>query len=57
MGGTALLVRADLHREGLSFPAYSYKGYIETEGLAMMAKDMGVTAWGLPRLHITHTDN
>ena len=56
VGGTALLVRADLHREGLCFPSYSHRGYIETEGLAMMAKDMGVTAWGLPDLRIVHAD-
>jgi glycosyltransferase involved in cell wall biosynthesis len=55
VGGTALLVRADLHREGLSFPPYSYKGYIETEGLAMMARDMGSECWGLPKLRITHS--
>jgi glycosyltransferase involved in cell wall biosynthesis len=57
VGGTALLVRADLHREGLCFPPYSHRGYIETEGLAMMAKDMGVTAWGLPDLRIVHADH
>lgn len=57
VGGTALLVRADLHREGLSFPPFSYKGYIETEGLAMMARDMGQACWALPRLRITHSDN
>ena len=56
VGGTALLVRADLHREGLCFPPYSHRGYIETEGLAMMARDMGVTAWGLPDLRIVHAD-
>lgn len=54
VGGTALLIRADLHRQGLNFPCYSYKGYIETEGLAMMARDMGVTCWGLPNLEIFH---
>ncbi|WP_434625660.1 glycosyltransferase [Azospirillum sp. B2RO_4] len=57
VGGTALLVRADLHREGVCFPSYSHRGYIETEGLAMMAKDMGVTAWGLPDLRIVHADH
>lgn len=57
VGGTALLVRADLHREGLCFPPYSHRGYVETEGLAMMAKDMGVTAWGLPDLRIVHVDH
>ncbi|CAO3411538.1 glycosyltransferase [Azospirillum largimobile] len=57
VGGTALLVRADLHREGLCFPPYSHRGYIETEGLAVMAGDMGVTAWGLPDLRVVHADH
>ncbi|HEX4199691.1 MAG TPA: glycosyltransferase [Caulobacteraceae bacterium] len=54
VGGTALLVRGDLHRDGLNFPAYPYGGYIETEGLAMMARDMGHACWALPKLHILH---
>jgi glycosyltransferase involved in cell wall biosynthesis len=54
VGGTMLLIKADLHREGLVFPTFSYKLYIETEGLAMMAKDMGYTCWGLPQLEIIH---
>jgi len=54
VGGTALLVRADLHRAGLNFPTYSHGGYIETEGLAMMARDMGHACWALPKLRITH---
>lgn len=54
VGGTMLLVRADLHREGLTFPPFPYRGYIETEGLAMMARDMAVTCWGLPDLEIIH---
>jgi hypothetical protein len=54
VGGTALLVHADLHREGLSFPPFPYRGYIETEGLAMMAKDMGEQCWAMPRLKIVH---
>jgi glycosyltransferase involved in cell wall biosynthesis len=54
VGGTALLIRADLHRDGLIFPAYSHRGYVETEGLAMMAKDMGYECWAMPNLYITH---
>jgi hypothetical protein len=54
VGGTALLVRADLHRGGLRFPEEPYRGYIETEGLAMMAKDRGVDCWALPGLRIVH---
>lgn len=69
VGGTVLLVRADLHRDGLVFPPYRYglespvirkvhpvwgKGEIETEGLAAMAHDMGVQCWGLPDLQVVH---
>ena len=54
VGGTMLLVRADLHRQGLIFPEKPYRNYIETEGLAMMAKDMGYSSWGLPNLEIIH---
>jgi hypothetical protein len=54
VGGTMLLVRADLHREGLVFPSFSYKLHIETEGLAVMARDMGYGCWGLPHLEIVH---
>jgi hypothetical protein len=54
VGGTMLLIRAELHREGLVFPSFSYKQFIETEGLAMMARDMGHTCWGVPWLEIVH---
>lgn len=29
-------------------------GEVETEGLGMMAKDMGVECWGLPDLEVIH---
>jgi glycosyltransferase involved in cell wall biosynthesis len=69
VGGTVLLVRADLHRDGLVFPAYKYglesgvirqqhplwgKGEIETEGFAAMARDMGLQCWGLPDMEVIH---
>jgi hypothetical protein len=72
VGGTVLLIRADLHRDGLIFPPYFYGeksklarlkkpyigtstfGEIETEGLGMMAADMGATCWGLPHLEVKH---
>lgn len=72
VGGTVLLVRADLHRDGLVFPPFLYgrphptvrrpgpwrplePGEIETEGLAMMARDMGVDCWGVPDLEVRHS--
>ncbi len=54
VGGTMLMINADLHREGLIFPTFPYKYFIETEGLAMMAKDMGYKCWGLPNVEILH---
>lgn len=54
VGGTMLLVEADLHRHGLRFPAMPYRGFVETEGLAQMAQDFGVTCWGLPKVEIVH---
>jgi hypothetical protein len=71
VGGTMLLVRADLHRDGLIFPPFYYgpshpfareknpgepKGEIETEGFGLLAADMNLKCWGAPRLEILHRD-
>jgi hypothetical protein len=64
VGGTMLLIRADLHRDGLIFPSFPYGQpnsriradlpELETEGLGCMAWDMGHRCWGLPHLEIRH---
>lgn len=72
VGTTMLLVRGDLHRDGLVFPPFPYglanervrgdadlrgraePGEIESEGLALMAHDMGASCWGLPLVEIRH---
>jgi glycosyltransferase involved in cell wall biosynthesis len=72
VGGTMLLVRADCHRDGLTWPAYLHGGSndrirtdlaslgreeigeVETEGLGVLAYDMGIAGWGLPELIIRH---
>ena len=70
VGATMLLVRADVHRDGLVFPAFPYGAASrlasdqpvpperiwepESEGLALMAKDMGYECWGMPRLEVVH---
>lgn len=69
VGGTVLLVKADVHRSGAIFPPFKYgtespsirnqhpiwgKGEIETEGFAAMAKDIGFQSWGLPDLEVIH---
>lgn len=71
VGGTMLLVKADLHRDGLIFPPFPYglanprirpqhplwgQGEIETEGLGIMALDMKAQCWGLPGLEILHAN-
>ncbi|HYG82388.1 MAG TPA: hypothetical protein VD861_18470 [Pyrinomonadaceae bacterium] len=70
VGGTMLLVKADVHRDGLVFPPFPYGvanplirtnnywlGELETEGLGIMAHDMGVECWGMPRLEIRHRND
>jgi Anp1 protein len=64
VGGTMLLVRADIHRDGLVFPSFPYgrvnpaarpdQAELETEGLGLMARDMGHQCWGMPNLEIRH---
>lgn len=64
VGGSMLLIRADLHRDGLVFPPFLYglenelirsgRGEVETEGLGVLAHDMGMECWGLPNLEILH---
>lgn len=63
VGGTVLLVRADLHRAGLCFPPEPYgachrlareQGELETEGLGIMAHDMGESCWRMPALEVLH---
>jgi hypothetical protein len=72
VGGTVLMIRADIHRGGLIFPPFLYRGEhrlardpgpwavyglrgeIETEGLGLMARDMGHLCWGMPDEEVIH---
>ncbi|KAF4594810.1 glycosyltransferase family 62 [Ophiocordyceps camponoti-floridani] len=54
VGGTALLVKADVHRDGAMFPPFPFYHLIETEGFAKMAKRLGWQSWGLPNLRVYH---
>jgi hypothetical protein len=71
VGGTMLWVDADLHRDGLIFPAFPYGagsstvrrpndwgivGELDTEGFGILAGDMGHQCWGMPDLVIRHRD-
>ncbi|KAI9753526.1 MAG: Golgi mannosyltransferase complex subunit [Lichina confinis] len=54
VGGTALLVKADVHRDGAMFPPFAFYHLIETEGFAKMAKRLGWSSWGLPNYLVYH---
>lgn len=54
VGGTALLVKAEVHRDGAMFPPFPFYHLIETEGFARMAKRLGWSATGLPNYKVYH---
>lgn len=54
VGGTALMVRAEVHRDGAMFPPFPFYHLIETEGFAKMAKRLGYQATGLPNYRVYH---
>jgi len=54
VGGTALLVKAEVHRDGAMFPPFAFYHLIETEGFAKMAKRLGWSATGLPNYRVYH---
>ena len=54
IGATCILLRADLHREGLSFPSFPLNHAIESEGIAQMALKMGARVYGRTDIPIRH---
>ncbi|KAJ5924331.1 hypothetical protein N7466_008518 [Penicillium verhagenii] len=54
VGGTALMVKADVHRDGAMFPAFPFFHLVETEGFAKMAKRLGYAVFGLPDYFVYH---
>ncbi|KAH8815264.1 glycosyltransferase family 62 protein [Xylogone sp. PMI_703] len=54
VGGTALLVKAEVHRDGAMFPPFPFYHLIETEGFAKMAKRLGWQPYGLPNYKVYH---
>lgn len=55
VGGTALLVKAEVHRDGAMFPPFPFYHLIETEGFAKMAKRLGYQPYGLPNYLVCST--
>lgn len=65
VGAAMLLIRADRHRDGLIFPSFPYGvanprvrdaalGELESEGLGLMAADMGIQSWGVTSIEVRH---
>jgi mannan polymerase complexes MNN9 subunit len=54
VGGAALLVKADVHRDGAMFPPFAFYHLIETEGFAKMAKRLGWQPIGLPNYKVAY---
>ena len=53
VGGTALLVKAEVHRDGAMFPPFPFYHLMETEGFAKMARRLGWGCWGLPNYFVS----
>ncbi|KAL4763232.1 ANP1/MMN9/VAN1 family protein [Aspergillus foveolatus] len=56
IGGVNIVVKADVHRSGINFPAYAFENQAETEGFARMAKRAGYQVIGLPNYVVWHID-
>ena len=52
VGGTALMVKAEVHRDGAMFPPFPFYHLVETEGFARMAKRLGHSVYGLPEYFV-----
>jgi hypothetical protein len=55
-GGVCILVKADVHRMGINFPAYAFENQAETEGFGKMLKRAGLSLVGLPNYVVWHID-
>lgn len=53
VGGTTLMVKAEVHRDGAMFPPFAFYNLIETEGFAKMAKRLKWQPWGLPNYKVS----
>lgn len=54
VGGTVLMVKAEVHRDGAMFPAFAFYHLMETEGFAKMARRLGWGCFGLPNYFVSH---
>ncbi|EPX72937.1 mannosyltransferase complex subunit [Schizosaccharomyces octosporus yFS286] len=56
VGTTALMVKANVHRDGAVFPTFPFYHLIESEGFAKMASRLGYKVYGLPNYLVFHYD-
>lgn len=54
VGGVSILARAQIFRQGVHFPAFTFLNHAETEAFGKMAKEMGFSVGGLPHYTIWH---
>lgn len=54
VGGVSILARAQIFRQGVHFPAFTFLNHAETEAFGKMAKQMGFKVGGLPHYTIWH---
>ncbi|KAL8286953.1 hypothetical protein RQP46_003959 [Phenoliferia psychrophenolica] len=54
VGGVATLVRAQAHRLGAVFPGWIVDHQLETEGFAVIARQLGARIVGLPNYVVVH---
>lgn len=57
VGATTLLVHGDVHRAGLDFPEITYRDLVETEAFGALARDLGQTPIGLPKVAVRHAQS
>ncbi|GAO48456.1 N-glycosyl-transferase [Saitoella complicata NRRL Y-17804] len=56
IGGVSIMVKGDVHRSGINFPAYAFENQAETEGFGKMANRAGYEVIGLPNYVVWHID-
>jgi len=49
------MVKAAVHRDGATFPAFPFYHLLESEGFAKMARRLGYTCWGLPQYLVPYS--
>lgn len=54
VGGVSILAKANIFRQGVNFPAFTFLNHAETEAFGKLSKKMGFKVGGLPHYTIWH---